>query len=44
MADERHRLRLRAGPEPGPVRKFAVADDKLAELRVTQLTDNNRGS
>lgn len=44
MADERDRLLLRTGPAPGPLRKFAVADDKLAELRVTQLTDSNRGS
>lgn len=44
MADERDRSRLRAGRKPGPVRKFAVADEKLAELRVTRLTDSNRGS
>jgi len=34
MADERDRLRLRLGREPTPVRKFAVSDEKLAELRV----------
>lgn len=44
MADERDRLRIRTGREREPVRKFAVADEKLAELRVARLKDSNRGS
>jgi hypothetical protein len=44
MADERDRLRIRTGREPGPVRKYAVPDEKLAKLRVAQMKDLNRGS
>ena len=44
IADERDRLRLAVGRQPGPVRKFDVTDAKLAELRVTRMTDSNRGS
>jgi len=44
MADERDRLRIRTGRQPGPVRKFAVSDEKLAELRVAQMKDLSRGS
>ncbi len=44
MADERDRLRLRVGRERGPVRKFAVSEEQLVELRVARLKGSNRGS
>ena len=44
IADERCRLRLAITRPPGPVRKYDVSDEKLAELLVAGMTDANRAS